>query len=53
MTTKHIVTSNLKFGRWNEIHRGDRLTTALIDRCFIMPASRALPVLATATAKRS
>ena len=27
-----IVTSNLEFGRWNEIFRDDRLTAALIDR---------------------
>lgn len=27
-----IITSNLEFGRWNDIFRDDRLTAALIDR---------------------
>ena len=27
-----IVTSNLEFGRWNEVFGDDRLTAALIDR---------------------
>ncbi|HOB09898.1 MAG: ATP-binding protein [Limnochordia bacterium] len=27
-----IITSNLEFGRWNEIFGDDRLTAALIDR---------------------
>jgi hypothetical protein len=27
-----ILTSNLEFGRWNDIFRDDRLTAALIDR---------------------
>jgi DNA replication protein DnaC len=27
-----IITSNLEFGRWNEIFQDDRLTAALIDR---------------------
>lgn len=27
-----IVTSNLEFGRWNEVFHDDRLTAALIDR---------------------
>lgn len=27
-----IVTSNLQFGRWNEMFGDDRLTAALIDR---------------------
>lgn len=27
-----IITSNLQFGRWNEIFGDDRLTAALIDR---------------------
>ncbi|NMB46017.1 MAG: ATP-binding protein [Firmicutes bacterium] len=32
MPKKCDVTSNLEFGRWNEIFRDDRLTAALIDR---------------------
>lgn len=27
-----IITSNLQFGRWNEVFGDDRLTAALIDR---------------------
>jgi DNA replication protein DnaC len=27
-----IVTSNLEFGRWNEVFGNDRLTAALVDR---------------------
>ena len=27
-----IVTSNLEFGRWNEVFGDDRLTAALVDR---------------------
>ena len=27
-----IITSNLQFGRWNEVSGDDRLTAALIER---------------------